>query len=83
MLVYLWNCPWGGHGSHVRHTITASYTEAVTPEGKLRFADYTWDVNRRRLIAVCESHENASSDGATGVVNTVVAVGKTPAWPRL
>lgn len=50
-------------------------TEAVTPEGKLRFADYTWDSTRNRFIAVCENHENASSDGATGVVNTVAAIG--------
>jgi hypothetical protein len=59
------------------------YTEAVTPEGKLRFADYTWDAHRKRLIAVCESHEDATSDGATGVVNTVVAIGKPPSEASL
>jgi dipeptidyl aminopeptidase/acylaminoacyl peptidase len=44
--------------------------QPLTPEGKLRFADYVLDPRRNRLIAVCEDH----STGDAQPVNRLVAV---------
>jgi len=45
--------------------------EPLTPEGPMRYADYSLDAKRNRLLCVREDHTNDSPDK---VVNTVVAI---------
>lgn len=52
-----------------RQEIAGGAPEAITPAGRLRFADLTFDPARRRLLAVCEDHSGASEP-----VNTLVAI---------
>jgi dipeptidyl aminopeptidase/acylaminoacyl peptidase len=52
-----------------RQKVAGGAPETVTPEGRLRFADLTFDPARRRLLAVCEDHS-----GAGEPVNTLVAI---------
>jgi dipeptidyl aminopeptidase/acylaminoacyl peptidase len=44
--------------------------QAITPEGKLRFADGVIDEGRHRLICVCEDH----GTGAKEAVNSIVEI---------
>ena len=44
--------------------------EAITPESKRRYADYTVDQRRNRLICVCEDHTDTTREA----VNTLVSV---------
>lgn len=44
---------------------------ALTPEGKLRYADGVLDAGRSRLVVVCEDHS-----GEGEAVSTVAAVGE-------
>jgi dipeptidyl aminopeptidase/acylaminoacyl peptidase len=50
--------------------------QAVTPEGKQRFADYVHDVRRNRLIAVCEDHTTSDNEPANLIVAVDLANGK-------
>ncbi len=52
-----------------RQPIAGGGPEPLTPAGRLRFADLTFDPMRRRLLAVCEDHS-----GAGEPVNTLVAI---------
>lgn len=66
--------------------------EAVTPAGKLRYADAIIDAARKRLICVCEDHSQpereavntlASVSLTTGQVQTLVAGNDFYSAPRL
>jgi dipeptidyl aminopeptidase/acylaminoacyl peptidase len=52
--------------------------QALTPEADRRYADAIVDEGRDRLICVCEDH-TAVGDVVHAPVNTIVAVGCTPA----
>jgi dipeptidyl aminopeptidase/acylaminoacyl peptidase len=49
--------------------------EPLTPEGKLRFADYVLDAPRNRLIAVCEDHTIDEHEPANRLVAVNLADG--------
>ena len=49
----------------------------VTPPGRLRYADYTWDARRRRILCVREDH---TPDGEPR--NTIVALDPDGREPR-
>ncbi len=42
--------------------------QPVTPESKLRFADFAYDAARNQLIAVCEDHSNHEHEPANRIV---------------
>ncbi len=42
--------------------------QAVTPEAKLRFADFVHDARRNRLIAVCEDHSTSDAEPPNRIV---------------
>ncbi|MEX0642565.1 MAG: S9 family peptidase [Pirellulales bacterium] len=50
--------------------------QAITAEGKLRFADSAHDKPRNRLIAVCEDHTAGSNEPVNRVVAVDLANGK-------
>jgi dipeptidyl aminopeptidase/acylaminoacyl peptidase len=52
-----------------RQPIAGGAPEPITPEGRLRFADLTFDRSRQRLLAVCEDHSRPGEP-----VNTLVAL---------
>ncbi len=47
-----------------------STPEPITPESMRRFADYTFDQRRNRLICVCEDHTDTTREA----VNTLVSI---------
>ena len=50
--------------------------QPITPEGKLRFADFVFDASRNRLIAVCEDHSESDHEPANRIVSVSLADGK-------
>jgi len=50
--------------------------QPITPESKLRFADFVYDAPRNRLIAVCEDHTKNDHEPANRVVAVNLADGK-------
>jgi dipeptidyl aminopeptidase/acylaminoacyl peptidase len=50
--------------------------QAVTPEGRLRFADFVHDAGRNRLIAVCEDHTNSDDEPPNRIVAVSLTDGK-------
>jgi len=42
--------------------------QPLTPEGKLRFADFVHDASRHRLIAVCEDHTTSDDEPPNRIV---------------
>jgi dipeptidyl aminopeptidase/acylaminoacyl peptidase len=53
-----------------------SAPEPVTPDGKLRFADFVHDAARKRLIAVCEDHTAGDHEPANRIAAVDLASGK-------
>jgi dipeptidyl aminopeptidase/acylaminoacyl peptidase len=51
----------------------------ITPEGKLRFADFVHDRTRNRLIAICEDHTKSDHEPANRIVAISLADGKVTA----
>jgi dipeptidyl aminopeptidase/acylaminoacyl peptidase len=49
--------------------------QPLTPEGKLRFADYALDAMRNRLVAVCEDHSQSDDEPANRIVAVELANG--------
>jgi dipeptidyl aminopeptidase/acylaminoacyl peptidase len=50
--------------------------QPITPEGKLRFADFVHDAARNRLIAVCEDHSASDHEATNRIVAVSLADGK-------
>ncbi len=48
----------------------------ITPEGEQRFADYSLDTHRNRLIAVCEDHSSDDHEPVNKLVAVDLATGK-------
>lgn len=60
--------------NHVYAAARDSTPHAITDNGDLRYADFTVDAHRDRLICVCEDHREAPLEA----VNTLVALSFTP-----
>ncbi len=50
--------------------------QPISPESKLRFADFVHDAPRNRLIAVCEDHTKSDDEPANRIVAVNLADGK-------
>jgi dipeptidyl aminopeptidase/acylaminoacyl peptidase len=50
--------------------------QPITPEGKLRFADFVLDMPRHRLVSVCEDHSKSDHEPTNSVVAVDLADGK-------
>jgi dipeptidyl aminopeptidase/acylaminoacyl peptidase len=50
--------------------------QPLTPEGKLRFADFVLDAKHNRLIAVCEDHSTGDAEPTNRLVAVDLADGK-------
>ena len=48
----------------------------ITPESKLRFADFVLDAPRKRLVSVCEDHTQSDHECANRIVAVDLADGK-------
>jgi dipeptidyl aminopeptidase/acylaminoacyl peptidase len=48
----------------------------ITPEGKLRFADFVYDGSRNRLISVCEDHSKNDHEPTNRIVAISLSDGK-------
>ncbi len=53
-----------------------SSPQPLTPEGRLRFADFVHDAPRNRLIAVCEDHTNGDDEPPNRIVAISLVDGK-------
>src|SRR5688500_13522437 len=51
----------------------------LTPEGKLRFADYVLDPSHNRLVAVCEDHSESDNEPANRIVAVDLGTGTVTA----
>lgn len=50
--------------------------EPLTPEGKLRFADYVLDAKHGRLVSVCEDHTTTDAEPPNRIVAVDLKTGK-------
>jgi dipeptidyl aminopeptidase/acylaminoacyl peptidase len=50
--------------------------QPITPEGKLRFADFVFDASRNRLVSVCEDHSKSDHEPTNRVVSVNLSDGK-------
>ncbi len=50
--------------------------QPLSPEGKLRFADYVLNAQRKRLIGVCEDHSAGDAEPANRIVAVDLATGQ-------
>jgi dipeptidyl aminopeptidase/acylaminoacyl peptidase len=50
--------------------------QPITPEGKLRFADFVFDSSRNRLVSVCEDHSKSDHEPTNRVVSVDLTDGK-------